>query len=67
MASDELENLAEIDKAAAKVLQGYDWSLVSNNKKFVHQYFFLSNMLLDITLNLCAKLLSFWHVVLHWF
>ena len=27
------ENLAEIDKAAAKVLQGYDWSIVSNTKK----------------------------------
>lgn len=27
------ENLAEIDKAAALVLQGYDWSIVSNTKK----------------------------------
>lgn len=26
-------SLAEIDKAAAKVLQGYDWSVVSNTKK----------------------------------
>jgi hypothetical protein len=25
--------IAEIDRAAAKVLQGYDWSLVSNTKK----------------------------------
>jgi hypothetical protein len=30
---EEEENLAEIDKAAAKVLQGYDWSIVSNTKK----------------------------------
>ncbi len=30
---DREECLAEIDKAAAKVLQGYDWSIVSNTKK----------------------------------
>lgn len=28
-------NLAEIDKAAARVLQGYDWSIVSSTKKWV--------------------------------